>query len=157
MKKLINLTDKTLYFLEITVLSLSITAVISLSLYQIIIRYAFSGGIPWIDVFVRYLMFAFCLFGCSLGFRYDHFIGLEVLSNFINDKYKKITQIIIYTVSLAVIAFFIYFSFEYSKHEIEAAALPAGFAAMFIRIFIRLFQLILNLPCPEYNTKETVI
>ena len=148
--RIINLIDKTLFYLETFILSTSLIITIILLLIQIVLRYFFHTGIMWIDPLCRYCLIVFCLFGASLGFRYHEFIGMEILTKFLNTKYQAIVQTISYIATSVIVSWLIKSSYTFLLQEktyptvsilnlpnwIFVMIVPIGFGFILIRLIL---------------------
>ncbi len=155
-QKTIHQIDRLLTVIEKSLLAISLGLSLSLMLLQIILRYFFHSGLLWIDPLTRYLILWFCLFGTSLGLRNDRFIGMEVVTKFLNPYWKRISYILTYGVTILIVFFMAKASMNFLAMEKEYSTtfilnwqnwyfilvLPIGFAFIGLRLFLRIINLL---------------
>ncbi|MBP7460331.1 MAG: TRAP transporter small permease subunit [Candidatus Delongbacteria bacterium] len=148
--KLIKSLDKILYYTETSILSLTLGISILLLLIQILLRYFFHTGIMWIDPLCRFSLIIFCLFGASLGFRYHEFIGMEILTKFLNPKHQAKVQTIAYIATGLIVIWLIRSAWGFLIQEklaestavlgipnwILVMVVPIGFCFILIRLIL---------------------
>ncbi len=152
--KSLELWDK---FLEKITLALVVALVFVLvvtSFSSIVTRYT-GGGFDWAPSLARHLVFLLAFLGASLATADNKHIRIDIVGNFIkiNDRYKKVIDIILALVVLAVIIILLKSSLdfyisekEYPKDEFLGLKnyhlllpIPFGFFIMFLRSFNQIF------------------
>ena len=78
----------TIIKLEEVLVSLLLTAMILLACYQIGLRWFTSGGLPWIDPLLRYLVLWSGLLGAVLATARDNHIALDAIGYLLQRKLK---------------------------------------------------------------------
>ena len=74
---------------EKCLLCLLLFSMLSLSIWQIVLRNVFSGGIFWIDHLLRICVLWIAFIGASLAFEYKRHIKIDALINVIRSKELK--------------------------------------------------------------------
>ena len=79
---------------EEVLLSLLLTAMILLACYQIGLRWFTSGGLPWIDPLLRYLVLWSGLLGAVLATARNNHIALDAISYLLQPRLKLIIHLL---------------------------------------------------------------
>ena len=87
---------------EALILTGLLITIILLASYQIALRWFTSGGLPWIDPLLRYLVLWGGLFGAVLATSRNNHIGLDVISYMIPPAIKKWTALATLCFSLII-------------------------------------------------------
>lgn len=93
--------------LEEILLSVLLTVMIVLACYQIGLRWLTSGGIPWIDPLLRYLVLWSGLLGAVLATARDGHISLDVIGYMLSEKTKLWLGLLTQAFS-AIVSFFLF-------------------------------------------------
>ncbi|MBT3175498.1 MAG: TRAP transporter small permease [Desulfobacula sp.] len=101
---------------------------IFVAVLQIFLRNLFDSGILWGDPLVRTLVLWIGLIGAMVASRNNHHISIDVISRYLPDNIKKLTDIIISIFTSLVCAVMAYYSLVFVVMEKNDGAL--SFAAV---------------------------
>ncbi|MBU0462939.1 MAG: TRAP transporter small permease [Proteobacteria bacterium] len=137
---------------------------IFVAVLQIFLRNLFDSGILWGDPLVRTLVLWIGLIGAMVASRNNHHISIDVISRFLPDHLKKLTNLIIYIFTSLVCAVMAYYSLVFVMMErndgvlafanipawVCESILPISFAIISFRYllfsFTSLFKLFKRIP-----------
>ena len=104
---------------EQLLVSLILTAIIILAAYQIGLRWFTSGGLPWIDPLLRYLVLWGGLFGAALATARSQHISLDVTEYLLPQGFKPLLKLLAMSFSTLVSLFLFRASLMFLKSELE--------------------------------------
>lgn len=90
MKTLLRL----LHGLESSLLYLLVALLLGLSVYQILLRNLFDGGLYWADPLLRVIVLWLALVGAMVASREGGHIKIDVLSHYLGDRARVITGVL---------------------------------------------------------------
>jgi len=131
--------------LEEVLLSILLTAMIMLACYQIGLRWFTSGGLPWIDPLLRYLVLWSGLLGAVLATAKDNHIALDAIGYLLNRRLKLWVHLLT-TVFCVAVSFFLFRAtilFIRSEYEFSVTSLFGVDSWLWYLIFPIAFGLIL--------------
>ncbi len=96
---------------------------IVIAVLQIFLRNLFDSGILWGDPLVRILVLWIGLIGAMVASRNNHHISIDVISRFLPDQIKKLTNLIISIFTMLVCAVMAYHSLVFVMMERNNGAL----------------------------------
>ena len=117
-----------------------------LVMLQVVFRFLFSMGFPWIDEISRFLNIWIALLGASIGVRYGNHVGVAFFTNMIPEKARKIFNFftrIVTVVLLSLITNYCYGYFAAStssspslrlSYKWPKVAIFVGFSIMLIHL-----------------------
>ncbi len=114
-KKIINL----LYKIEDSILIGVLLSMLLMAVLQIFLRNFFSSGILWGDALVRILVLWVGLLGAMVATRNTNHISIDVISRFLPENLKNISQLIVQIFSAIVCAGMTWLSFKFVLSEME--------------------------------------
>ncbi len=149
-----------LHKIEDSFLVLLLTAMIGLSVSQIILRNVFGSGISWAGPMTRLLVLWVGLAGAMVATRQDHHITIDVLTRYMQPTLKKLVRMLVdvFTGTVSVIiAYHAVRLVQLDRKEQTIAfeqipawwcemIIPVVFAVIGLRYFVHLFLLIFNAP-----------
>lgn len=80
---------------------------------NVVLRYCFQSAIFWTEEMLRYIMVWITLIGMSICVSEDSHISIDVLSNLIKPKHRKILKIVLNILGLIFGLFFLYVSTKF--------------------------------------------
>lgn len=80
---------------------------------NVVLRYCFQSAIFWTEEMLRYIMVWITLIGMSICVSEDSHISIDVLSNLIKPKQRRILKIILNILGLVFGIFFLYISTKF--------------------------------------------
>ena len=86
---------------------------ILIAVLQIFLRNLFDSGILWGDPLVRVLVLWIGLIGAMIASRNNHHISIDVISRYLPDRVKKLTDFVTAIFTALVCAVMAYFSLEF--------------------------------------------
>ena len=99
--------------IEDTVLVGLLLLMISMAVLQIFMRNLFDSGILWGDSLVKVLVLWIGLLGAMIASRNSHHISIDILSKFLPQQIKKITNFIISVFTSLVCGVMAYYSLSF--------------------------------------------
>ena len=103
----------TLQKIEDSVLVGLLLLMICMAVLQIFMRNLFDSGILWGDSLVKVLVLWIGLMGAMIASRDNHHITIDILSKFLSEQIKKITNFIIYVFTSLVCGIMAYYSLDF--------------------------------------------
>ncbi len=131
--------------LEEALLSILLTAMIILACYQIGLRWLTSGGLPWIDPLLRYLVLWSGLLGAVLATAKDNHIALDAISYLLHRRLKLWVHLLT-TVFCVAVSFFLFRAtilFIRSEYEFPVSGLFGVESWLWYLVFPIAFGMIL--------------
>ena len=139
--------DRVISRIEKVLLSVLLTAMISVAFLQIVLRNFFDTGLPWGDSLVRYLVLWVGFIGAALATRDESHINIDVLSQWLPGVSKRINLLVVHLFSCLICAILTYASIVFIRNEqllggnaffdipvwMLQLILPATFALMTVR------------------------
>jgi TRAP-type C4-dicarboxylate transport system permease small subunit len=104
---------------EELLLSLFLSTMILLACYQIGLRWFTSGGLPWIDPLLRYLVLWSGLLGAVLATARDNHIALDAVGYLLHDRLKQGVRLIVHLFCVVVSVFLFRATLIFIKSEFE--------------------------------------
>lgn len=104
---------------EELLLTLLLTTMILLAGYQIALRWLTSGGLPWIDPLLRYLVLWGGLLGAVLATAKDHHISLDIVSYLLSARARQWLKLVTHGFSVIVSVFLFRATLLFIRSEIE--------------------------------------
>lgn len=104
---------------EELLLSLFLGAMILLACYQIGLRWFTSGGLPWIDPLLRYLVLWSGLLGAVLATARDNHIAMDAVGYLLHNRLKQLTRLLIHLFCVVVSFFLFRATLIFIKNEFE--------------------------------------
>ena len=104
---------------EEALVSLLLTAMILLACYQIGLRWFTSGGLPWIDPLLRYLVLWSGLLGAVLATARDNHIALDAIGYLLQRRLKLWVHLLTDSFCVIVSVFLFRATLLFIKSEIE--------------------------------------
>ena len=99
--------------IEDTVLVGLLLLMICMAVLQIFMRNLFDSGILWGDSLVKVLVLWIGLMGAMIASRNNHHISIDILSKFLPEQIKKITNFIISVFTSIVCGIMAYYSLSF--------------------------------------------
>jgi len=131
--------------LEEVLLSILLTAMIILACYQIGLRWFTSGGLPWIDPLLRYLVLWSGLLGAVLATAKNNHIALDAIGYLLHRRLKLGVHLLT-DVFCVVVSFFLFRAtilFIRSEYEFGSSSLFGVATWVWYLIFPIAFGMIL--------------
>lgn len=151
-------------FLLASVLLLALT----LSFLQVILRNFFDSGINWGDVLARHLVLWIGFFGATLATITNHHIRIDAVSKILPDRAKPIVNLFI--CCFCIIVGYLLFNSAYRFVVMEKMSgttlfegiptwyfiiiMPAGFAIITFRYFMRLIDLLYTFSGKKFDVAK---
>ncbi len=114
-----------------------LSAMIVLAVGQVLLRNLFGVGFPWSDPMTRLLVLWVGLMGAMVASRNDKHINMDVISRYLPNKMRRVTQMLtgLFTATVcAVVALnagrFVYL--DYTDGLLAFGALPAWIAELIV-------------------------
>ena len=104
---------------ENAVLVLLLGALMLLAVAQIAMRIFFSFGFVWADELVKLLVLWIALVASIAASRSDRHLRIDILSNFVADKYARVPRLIVDTFAALVCGVLAWQSWRYLQLTIE--------------------------------------
>ncbi len=109
--KSINYLNKLLRY----ILAISMLIMVSVTFYQIIMRYVFNRAPSWSEEFVRYLFVWISVLGAGMGIQEKVHIGVDAVVNLFPIKIRNIISIFVFFLIIAFGVFIIYYTIPIVK------------------------------------------
>ncbi len=149
----------TLQKIEDSILVGLLLVMISMAVIQIFMRNLFDSGIIWGDALVRVLVLWIGLMGAMIASRNNHHITIDVLTKYLPEQIKKLTNLIIFIFTSLICGIMAYFSLIFVLMEKQdsfmafanipawacESIIPIAFAIMSLRYIILSITCIANL------------
>ncbi|MCP4671622.1 MAG: TRAP transporter small permease [Desulfobacula sp.] len=119
---------------------------IFMAVSQIFMRNLFDSGILWGDALVRVLVLWIGLMGAMIASRNNHHISIDILSKYLPEQIKKITNLVIFIFTSLICGVMAYFSLNFVIMEkqdsfMAFAAIPAWVCESIIPIAFAIISL----------------
>jgi TRAP-type C4-dicarboxylate transport system permease small subunit len=154
--------NKIIFFLhriEDSILIGVLLSMLLMAVLQIFLRNFFSSGVLWGDALVRVLVLWVGLLGAMVATRNNNHINIDVISRFLPENIKNISQLIVQVFAAFVCIVMTWLSFKFLLSEIEYSVnafanvpawvcesiIPFAFAVISIRYLILSITGFLNL------------
>lgn len=148
-----NIFLRILHRIEDIIVSILLFSILIFAVVQIILRNGFDNGIIWGDSLLRILVLWLGLVGAIVASRSDKQISIDVLSQFLMGKTKKLAEIFNNLFAGLVCLTISYFSFLFVQLEYQDAIIafanvpawitesiiPIGFLIMGIKYLTKMF------------------
>ena len=109
--------------IEDTILVIMLLAMISLAVFQIVLRNVFDSGIVWTDQLVRVLVLWIGLFGAMTASREGKHINIDLVTRYLTSDMKRtVAQLIVNLFTASVCGVMSYYSIQFVKMEYEFGA-----------------------------------
>lgn len=133
---------------------LLLTSILLFAMLQIILRNFFDAGLIWNDSLLRILVLWLALAGAIVATREGKQISIDVLSQYIPDRYKKVIKNVNLIFTVIVCFIVSYFSFQFVRSEflsgqyafakvpiwLTEAIIPVGFAFIGVKYIVQLLN-----------------
>ena len=87
-----------------------LTGVMTIALFaQVVFRFAINLPLAWTEEISLYMLVWLCYFGASLAVKRRRHLKMEIVTHFMNDKWRKLFDIISNIIFFAFICFVLYF------------------------------------------------
>lgn len=103
--KIIRLLDQHLEEYMIAILTTVMTVLLFM---QVLFRFVLNLPLAWVEEISLYSMVWLCYFGCSLAIKKREHLKMEIITNFLKPKARKIFDIISLTLFFAFAIFVLY-------------------------------------------------
>lgn len=151
-----------LHKLEDSILIGLLLTMIGMAAVQILLRNLFSTGIFWGDGLVRVLVLWIGLMGAMIASRTNHHISIDVISRYLPESVKKISDMIINLFTLVICGVMAYYSFIFVLNEKQSgmvafaevpawvceSIIPIAFMVISFRYLVLLIENMMNLRKP---------
>lgn len=104
---------------EATVLCLLLTAMIFLASLQIVLRSVFSGGLPWAEPLLRYMVLWSGLLGAAMATSKGKHIALDLAEYLVPETWQSYLSLLTHLFSALVAASLTYAAFLFIRSEIQ--------------------------------------
>lgn len=150
---IVNAAEK----VELLLLTLILSAIITLASLQIMLRWFSCGGFFWIDPLLRYLVLWGGMLGAVLATSKGHHIALNFLDYLVLDRLKPWFQISVNFFSVIIAAFLVHASVLFIFSEIEFGG--KGLFSLSTWIWNMIFPIAFSLICIHLimNTLSTLV
>ena len=139
--------------IEVGILIGLLLSMIFMAVLQIVLRNLFDSGILWGDALIRILVLWIGLIGAMVASRNNHHISIDVISRFLPERIKELTNLITAIFTSLVCAVMTYFSIGFVIMEKEdglmaianipvwvcESIIPVSFAIISLRYIILSF------------------
>ncbi len=149
--KIINSIDDLIAKVENFLIVCTLSAIILLSLTQVVLRNIFEQGLPWADLLLRQLVLWVAFLGASLATRNDKHLSIDFLKYFLPSNWNKVIAFIPLIASAIISTYLSYYAWIFVQYEKEGGSilygniptwvfqiiLPIAFAMIALRFFIK--------------------
>ena len=139
--------------IEVGILIGLLLSMIFMAVLQIVLRNLFDSGILWGDALIRILVLWIGLIGAMVASRNNHHISIDVISRFLPERIKELTNLMTAIFTSLVCAVMTYFSIGFVIMEKEdglmaianipvwvcESIIPVSFAIISLRYIILSF------------------
>lgn len=136
---------------EDSLLVFLLTAMITISSLQILLRNVWDTGLVWGDPLLRILVLWLALLGAMVATRKDNHINIDILTRYLSARYKRVSGLVSDGFTMCVCAVLTYQSVRFVIQDQEEGIiafsglpawwfeliLPIGFAVMTLRYAAR--------------------
>ena len=145
-KSFTQITITALQKIEDSILIGLLLSMICMAVLQIVMRNLFDSGILWGDELIRVLVLWIGLIGAMIASRNNHHISIDVISRYLPDRIKKLTNLMTAVFTSLVCAVMAYFSLVFVMMEREDslmafAAIPAWVCESIIPVSFAIISL----------------
>ena len=140
--------------IEDIIVTTLLSSILLFAIVQILLRNLFDSGFIWGDSLLRILVLWLGLAGAILACRKDKQISIDVLYQFVPDKYKLIIQKISFLFAAVICMTISYYSllfviieyqdatiaFEKIPAWITESIIPFGFSVMGLKYFVKILN-----------------
>jgi TRAP-type C4-dicarboxylate transport system permease small subunit len=95
-------------------------SMIVLALMQVILRKVFNTAVPDADKVITMLIYYIAIFGATVATLQDKHINIEIITNFVNDKWKKILLVLANAFSIFIMILLLSAVREYLLSQSES-------------------------------------
>ncbi|KJS00339.1 MAG: hypothetical protein VR65_12490 [Desulfobulbaceae bacterium BRH_c16a] len=106
MKKIINFFNKA----EEVVIGYALLLIAFITTLQVVLRYAFSISLDWVDEGSRYMTILITFVGAGVCIRYNAHFGMDALVQYVQPRYKHLLRALAMFISSFVMGVTCYFS-----------------------------------------------
>ena len=159
MKNVVRKIDRSVAFVENTLIILILTVMVLMAFLQVLLRNLFETGILWGDVFLRHLVLWVGFLGASLATREEKHINIDILTRVITKKYVPFVKMIVDLITIVICVFLAKAGYTFVQYEKEARTIlfqnvlawyfeviiPAGFTLIGFRFFLKLLEQVQNI------------
>ena len=95
--------------------AVSMLIMVSVTFYQVVMRYAFNSSPSWTEEFVRYMFVWVSMLGASIGIKEHIHIGVDAVVNLLPTKGRLFVQFLVHFIVIAFCIFLIRYTFPVLK------------------------------------------
>jgi C4-dicarboxylate transporter, DctQ subunit len=172
--KIVSAISSALAWVEGSLTALLLAAMILLAFLQVILRNFFATGIFWVDPFLRHMVLWVGFLGASLATRREKHINLDLITRFMSPRGVEMVRVVSNLFAGTVTAFLARAGWTFVQNEMGSGAelfrigesvypgwwfeviIPAGFALMAFRFFIRAVEHLIRTIHPPAVPDHTV-
>lgn len=156
--KVLFFIDRQFLKIENFLLQLSLVSLLLFAFVQVFLRNFFDTAIAWGDVFNRLLVLWIGLFAATIGVKENKHLSLEILTKFLPDKAKPISDVFVNLFVIVVASALTSASWRFFQDQIEFEStdllfqgvpkayftliFPLGFGLITFRYVVRLLETI---------------
>jgi TRAP-type C4-dicarboxylate transport system permease small subunit len=152
MKKVLLKIDSGLFYVENSIILLTLGSMVILSFLQVVLRNLFDTGLLWGDILLRHLVLWVGFLGASLATREDKHINVDILTKLIPPRIVPFIKFSIHLFAIFICYVLAKASYVFLTFEIEFGStlfldipawyfqiiLPMGFALIGIRFLLKI-------------------
>ncbi len=97
---------------EKVILALTVSVMVVLMLYQVVLRYVFSASNSWSEELIRYLFILDVMLAASIAVRRNSHLQIDVLINCFGPKLKRIFTIVATLAGIVFLACLFWYSLD---------------------------------------------
>jgi TRAP-type C4-dicarboxylate transport system permease small subunit len=172
--KLVGAISRALAWIEGGLTAILLATMIILAFLQVILRNFFQTGILWIDPFLRHMVLWVGFLGASLATRQEKHINLDLITRFLPPRGVEMVRIFSNLFAGAVTGFLAQAGWTFVQNEMSSGEelfrigesaipgwwfeviIPAGFALMAFRFFIRAVEHLIRTIHPPAVADQTI-
>lgn len=158
MKKILVKLDSGLYYLENSIILVTLGSMVILSFLQVLLRNFFDTGLLWGDILLRHLVLWVGFVGASLATREEKHINVDILTKLISPRIVPFIKFCVHLFAILICSVLAKASWIFLTFEIEAGTviflnipawyiqiiLPIGFALIGFRFLLKIMDQFFN-------------
>jgi C4-dicarboxylate transporter DctQ subunit len=158
MKKILVKLDSGLYYLENSIILVTLGSMVTLSFLQVLLRNFFDTGLLWGDILLRHLVLWVGFVGASLATREEKHINVDILTKLISPRIVPFIKFCVHLFAILICSVLAKASWIFLTFEIEAGTviflnipawyiqiiLPIGFALIGFRFLLKIMDQFFN-------------
>jgi TRAP-type C4-dicarboxylate transport system permease small subunit len=151
---------------EEVITSIAFVSIIVLIFSAAIFR-AFSHPLVWADDIARFLFSWTAFLGADIALRHSRLVGVDMLVSKLKPKARKVTEIIVYAIMVAILIAFVYYGIQLSiknwdrdfqtlsfmSYSMVTLSLPVASLFMIVSASTKLLRVIINFRNDGYDVK----